>query len=414
MSKSAIIIGAGITGVCAAEWMRREGWDITLVDRINPGDPDQTSYGNGGILARCAIVPVAVPGLMLKAPKMLLDPKSPLFMRWSYLPRLMPWIVPFIRNSSRSRMERIVRALDPLTNDSVDQHLALAKGTGAEKYISTGDYAYLYRSRKDFEADAMGMALRREYGFVYDEIERAAMLERDPHLGPDYNFSASFRDHGWVTNPGAYVAALARHFEDNGGKFTAGEVVDVTPGETPNVTLKGDTVLHADKVILAAGIWSARLAKKLGHKPALETERGYHMILKSPSFQPPTPYMVADAKFVATPMEAGLRLAGVVEFGGLKAPASRKPLELLKSSIRRVYPTLEWQDEETWLGHRPSTVDSLPMLGNATKAPGVIFAFGSQHIGLTIGPRLGRMVADIAADRRVNTDITPYRVDRFD
>jgi len=133
MSLNVIVVGAGITGVCTAEWLRRAGADVTLIDRVNPGDPAQTSYGNAGLLARCAIIPVSVPGLTAKAPKMLLDPKSPLFMKWGYLPKLLPWLVPFLRNGRMDRLKPIVKALDQLTHDSVDQHMALAKGTPAEK-----------------------------------------------------------------------------------------------------------------------------------------------------------------------------------------------------------------------------------------------------------------------------------------
>jgi len=165
MSRSVIVIGAGITGVSTAEWLRRAGADVTLIDRVNPGDPAQTSYGNAGLLARCAIIPVAVPGLMAKAPKMLLDPTSPLFMKWSYLPKLLPWLVPFLRNGRLDRLKPIVKALEPLTSDSVDQHLALAKGTEAEKYIHTGDYTYVYKDRACYEKDGLGMTLRREHGF---------------------------------------------------------------------------------------------------------------------------------------------------------------------------------------------------------------------------------------------------------
>ena len=135
---TAIVIGAGITGVSAALHLQRDGWEVTLIDRIAPGDPDQTSYGNAGILARCAIVPVSVPGLLAKAPKMLFDPMQPLFLRWSYLPRLIPWLVPFLRNGRQDRMKKIAEALAHVTFDSVDQHKQLAAGTGAERLHRRG------------------------------------------------------------------------------------------------------------------------------------------------------------------------------------------------------------------------------------------------------------------------------------
>lgn len=407
----AVVVGAGISGVASAIWLQRAGVEVTLVDRVRPGDPAQTSFGNAGILARCAVVPVSVPGLMAKAPGMLLDPNSPLFLRWSYLPKLLPWLVPFLRNGKKERVEAIVQALEPLTGDSVDQHMALAKGTGAEKYIRQGDYIYLYRSRADFEADGFGMALRAAHGFEPELREEGALREADPALSAAYTFGAAFTEHGWIGAPGPYVAALAAHFEEAGGTFRQAEVADVAEGR---VTFAGGEQVVADKVVLAAGIWSRKLAERLGHRVNMEAERGYHVMLENPSAKPPVPYMVADAKFAAVPMDQGLRCAGIVELGGTKAGPSQVPIDLLKNRIREVYPGLSWDREETWLGFRPSTVDSLPMVGASPKAPGVIFAFGAQHVGLTMGPRVGRMVAGIATGATPNVDMTPYRVDRFD
>ncbi len=410
--KQIIVIGAGITGVCCAEWLRREGWLVTLVDRVRSSDPAQASYGNAGLLARNAIIPVTVPGLLREAPRMLLDPDSPMFLRWSYLPRLLPWLVPFLRNGRPDRFEKAVTALSALTADSVDQHLAIAKGTGAERFIRSGEYAFLYRDGPSFAHDKSAMALRRAHGFEFEIRERKRLLEEDPHLGPDYAFAAVFRDHGWITDPGGYVAALAAHFVQSGGRFELGEVVEIKPGPSPSIILLCGREMSADKIVLAAGIWSRKLVRSMAQDIKLESERGYHLFLKGANIQPPFPYMIADAKFVATPMDAGLRCAGIVELGGLEAGPSLAPSALLRRRIRQVYPALQWDSEEIWMGHRPTLPDSLPAIGNAPKAEGVIYAFGSQHVGLTIGPLVGRIVAGIAADRHSNLDLAPYLPDR--
>ena len=131
MAETAIVIGAGITGVAAAEWLRRDGVRVTLVDRIDPGSDGQTSYGNAGLLARSAVLPLSEPGMMWTALKMLADRDSPLFLKWRYLPRLAPWMLPFLMNGQTRRMMPIVDALTSIVTDSVDQHEALAKGTKA-------------------------------------------------------------------------------------------------------------------------------------------------------------------------------------------------------------------------------------------------------------------------------------------
>ncbi len=226
------VIGAGIVGVSTAEWLRRDGHEVTLIDRIEPGAPEQTSYGNAGILASSGIVQVAVPGLPAKAPRMLLDPLGPLHLRWSYLPRLMPWLVPFLRRATKPDVERTAKALADLLGDSVDQHKALARGTPAERYITDGIYAHLYRSRAAFEADAWYHKLRQAHGFRMEERDRARLLQDDPHLGPHYN-ARRLLARPWLDHRSrrSYVAALAGHFRRNGGAFLQGEVTDIAPAE---------------------------------------------------------------------------------------------------------------------------------------------------------------------------------------
>lgn len=408
------VVGAGIVGVSTAEWLRRDGHDVTLIDRGDPGTPMQTSYGNAGILAATSIVPVPVPGLLAKVPKMLLDPLGPLHLRWSYLPKLLPWLIPFLKRANRNDVERTAAALTNILGDAVEQHKTLASGTGAERFITDGIYAFLYTSKAGCDADEWAHELRRQHGAKIDYRDLARMREDDPHLGDHYNYAACYTQHGWISDPGAYVAALFKHFRAEGGQFRQGEVDNIQPlNSGAQVVIDGST-LSFDQVVLAGGAWSAKLARKLGHKPGLETERGYHLVLKSPNHTPPFPYMLADGKFVATPMDGGLRCAGQVEFGGLDAGPSETPFRIVKTRIKQLYPNLEWTDEERWLGHRPSTVDSIPFIGPSPKAGQIHFAFGAQHVGLTSGPKTGRLIADMIGGRTPNIDMHPFRVGRFD
>lgn len=412
-ARTVIVVGAGITGTACALALRRDGWAVTLVDPRPPGDPGQTSFGNAGLLARSSIVPVPAPGLIWRAPRMLLDPRRPLFLRLSYLPRLLPWLVPFLRSGTPARLEAIVPALYALTHDTVEQHRMLAAGTGAEALISGHEYAYLFRDRAAFEHSRAAFALRAAHGIDWEERTGEALRADDPALGAAYGFGAVFRDHGWITDPGAYVAALAAAFEASGGTILKAQVRDLRPREAGAEVVTDAGTLAAGKVVLAAGAWSRPLAERLGLRTPLESERGYHLMLRAPSHRPPFPYMLADKALAVTPMRGGLRLAGLVEFGGLDAPPSAAPRRLIRAAVARLYPGLAWEGESEWMGHRPTTADSLPMLGEVPGAPQVICAFGSQHLGLTIGPRLGRMVADIAAGRRANIDLVPYAPERF-
>jgi len=408
------VVGAGIVGVSTAEWLRRDGHGVTLFDRIEPGTPEQTSYGNAGLLACTAVVPVSVPGLLRHVPSMLLDPDGPLFLRWSYLPRLVPWLIPFLRNGREGRVREIAAALDTILGDSVDQHIALTEGTDAARFIETGEYAYLYKDRAGFEKDAFGFAIRRELGAEWEEWDRAQIRDRDPHLSDAVGFAAALRNHGWIRDPGAYVAALFDAFRAGGGLFRKGDVSDIAPGEQGvTVTVHGESE-RFDRIVIASGVWSRRMAERLGHNVPMEAERGYHLVLEQPSHKPPIPYMIADGKFAITPMDGSIRCAGMVEFGGIDAPAKLERTRVFERRIRRLYPALEWTGTRTWMGRRPSTPDSLPLIGESEKARGIWFAFGAQHVGLTSGPKTGRLVADMIGGRTPNIDMTPFATGRFD
>lgn len=411
-----IVIGAGITGVATALTLRRDGQDVTLIDRVHPGDPGQTSFGNAGILAASAVVPVSVPGLLGKAPKMWIDRDGPLFLRISYLAKLLPWLRPFLSHATPEGVRRIAEGLSPLIQDSLDQHEALAQGTEAARFIQRGPYVFLYPSRAAFEADSFTWTIRREQGVSWEEWDRATLLERDPHLGPDFQFGAAPGNHGWITWPAAYVSALSDSFQRLGGTLRIGEVADLRPleGGRAEVTLAGGDVLQADRAILATGVWSNRLADKLGHNAMVEAERGYHITFEGPNRRPPSPYMMAAAKLGVTPMEPGLRIAGLAEFAGLDASANSAPIDLIRRQARVLYPDLEWAGETEWMGQRPSTPDSLPLIGPSPNAPGIVFAFGGQHLGLTMGPRVARVAASLATGQVLNINTGIYAVDRFD
>lgn len=414
MSQRIAVVGAGIVGVSAAEWLRRDGHAVTLIDRNDPGAPEQTSYGNAGVFAGCGVIPVPSPGMMKKVPGMLFSPMGPLHLKWGYLPKLLPWLIPFLKRANRADVKRTAAALADIVGDATEQHLALASGTGAERFIQKGFYGFFYTSREAAKADAGGHALRQSHGFRAEEWDRTRILEEDPHLGPHYNFAICYPGNGWVTDPGGYVGALFAHFRGEGGVFLRAEVEDIQPTETGAKVAAGGESLDFDQVVLAGGVWSAKLAARLGHDAAMESERGYHLVLKGANRRPAFPYQLSDGKMVTTPMDGGLRVAGQVEFGGLEAGPSEAPIRHARARARLVYPDLEWNGEERWLGHRPSTVDSLPFIGPSPKAPHIHFAFGAQHIGLTSGPKTGRLIADLIGGRRPNIDLTPFRVGRFD
>jgi len=411
MTHEILVIGAGITGVSIAESLRRAGQSVTIIDRVAPGDSAQASYGNAGLLARAGIGPIAEPSILLELPRILLDPNNPIKLRWSYLLHMMPWAMSMMRNGMQDRAKHIIPAMNELLYDTVDQHLKLAKGTDAEQYIKVDGVTSLYRMKSDFLADRFLNEAKKSVGIKWIEYDRKALTDRDPQLSSAYTFGVEYAGQGWLTDPAAYVAALAHHFTDNGGKFLNHEVTAIG---TDRVTCKDGTEITANTIILATGAWSKSLAKTFGHKVPLQGERGYHILLENPSHVPAQPYLVKDIRCGLTPMLNGLRCAGTTEFARLDSAPSQSATDYLEKNVKQIYPDLTWDGIETWMGNRPTTVDSLPMIGRTKSAPNVIYAFGGQHLGITMGPKVAQIVRNIVLDKPTNIDLSPYAVDRFD
>ncbi|WP_150525160.1 NAD(P)/FAD-dependent oxidoreductase [Roseibium sediminis] len=412
MSKTLAIVGAGIIGVSTAIWMQREGYDVILIDKAGPGEG--ASHGNGGVLASCSMVPVTVPGLLRKAPRMLFSPDQPLFLKWGYLPKLLPWLVRYLSHANETDVKRIAQAVSQIVGDSLAEHQALAAGTGAEHFIVPADYLFLYRDRAHFEEDAFGWSVRASCGFEWEELEGTALAAYDDAYSSEIGFAARLKDHGRITDPGAYVKALAAYAQANGAEIIKAEVRGINTLDDGTVLVEtDDKPIAADDVLIATGAWSKPLADQLGLDVPLESERGYHLELWEPNFMPRSPVMVASGKFVITPMEGRIRLAGVVEFGGLNASPTKEPFELLRRNLRAAMPGLTWKREVEWMGHRPAPADSIPVIGRAPGRKGIWMGFGHHHIGLTGGAKTGRLLAQMISDKITNLDLSPYSAVRF-
>ena len=408
-----VIAGAGIVGVSSAIWLQRAGHEVTLVDRMDGAL--RTSYGNAGVLAAGAILPVPVPGLAQKLPKMVFSRDEPLFLQWRYLPRLLPFLAKYLSFARADHVAHCARSFSYLLADSHAQHQSLAEGTGAERFISDEDFCFGYAKEASYRADEPGRALRRAHGYEIEELDGAAYAVRDPLYSGQFAKVVCYKNSGRISDPGAYLAALLAHFQAEGGTMLAARIEDIELQHGAYKALITDQGrVTGDHIVLAMGAWSGKMAKKLGIKRlALESERGYHIELHNPSAMPKAPMMVSAGKFVVTPMEGRIRCAGVVEFASTEAAAQDGPVQFIKRQIATLFPDLTYDHMSDWMGRRPATTDSLPLIGPARAIANGHMAFGHQHIGLTAGPKTGRLIADMVSDQPSNTDLSAFDPARY-
>jgi D-amino-acid dehydrogenase len=410
------VIGAGMVGVCAASWLQRDGHKVFIVESGEPGHG--ASFGNAGALNASSVTPVSMPGVIWNVPRWLNDPLGPLSLRWSYLPAIAPWLVRFIRAGTAEKVHAQARALRPLVGATLEALTPLVRDAGAEDLVHRLGHLYVYRSAQGLAKDRLAWELRRENGVEIDQFDADELRQLEPALSRDYVRGILVRENGHTSNPLALVQRLLDHFLRNGGELESARALGFRLDGGRLTAIRTDRgELAADAAIVCAGAWSKPLAAELGDRIPLETERGYHLMIRDPEIMPRIPTADADGKFVATPMDTGLRFAGTVELAGLAAPPDWRRARILLEQGRRMLPGLAADHPEerisVWMGHRPSLPDSLPALGRSRATPDVIHAFGHGHVGMTSAPMTGKIVADLVAGRPPSIDIAPFAPGRF-
>ena len=410
--KTIIVIGAGIVGVSTAIWLQRSGFKVTIIDQKGPATG--ASHGNAGILAASSIIPVPNPSLIKKLPFYLLSKDSPVFFKMSYLPQMFPFLMSYLSKSNLREVNKYAERMTPLIFDTVCQHKSLAKGTGAEKFISYQDYCFGYETEKNFLNDKKVWKLRQKHGLPFEVVNGNEFSNFDPFYKDLFDVIVKCKNHGKINDPGLYVKTLCDHFLSQGGELIISKVNDISSKNLNDAIVKIESdSLIANKIVVATGAWSKKILKKFKIKMPLESERGYHVEYIEPNFYPKVPMMLTSKKFVITPMDGRIRVAGLVEFAGLKTLKRKPPLNLLKNKIKDLFPNLKCKEKIEWLGHRPALVDSLPMLGYLDKNKQILVAFGHQHLGLTAGAKTGRIVSDLIIGNDIKLKISNYRPNRF-
>lgn len=414
-----VVIGAGIVGACTAIEALRAGFEVTILDPGTPGGEQAASYGNGCWLSPMSVIPPATPGTWKKLPKFLADPLGPLAIRWSYLPKVAPWLVRYLAAGwTWGRVEKAARALRPLLDGAPALHRALAEEAGVGDLIGQAGLIYVYPSRAEFEAEREAWRIRGAVGVTWLELEGEELFQREPTLDRRYGFGIMVEEGGDCRDPGGYVAALVALAEARGARRIAAGATGFRIAES-----RLAAVLHtageviADHAVICAGARSRGLALAVGDAVPLETERGYHALIADPEVVPRHGLMPSDGKMSIMATRHGLRAAGQVEIAGLDAAPDWRRAEILRDHLLATFPALPRdlpaERVKVWMGHRPSMPDGMPVLGAATGCADVIHAFGHGHVGLVAGARTGRVVAQLLAGLPPEIPIEPFTAARF-
>lgn len=419
MNQHVVIIGAGVVGVMCALESQRLGMRVTLIDPGEPGGEQAASYGNAGWLSAHSVIPPSEPGMWKKVPGFLIDPLGPLSIRPAYLLKIMPWLWKFISSTATpKKVEKIATALRTLLQDAPMLHQQVAAEAGLSDLIkATSGVMHVYRSRQQFLADSFAWRVRKQLGVNWQEFDEDALHAREPFLSREYKWGVLLPESGHCINPGAYVRGVASHLVANGAHIVQGTATgfEFDQSSLKSVVWNGGKLV-CDKAVIAAGAHSAVLAQASNTKVLLETERGYHVAVDAREVGPMTPVMIPEHKVIVTMTDKGPRIAGQVEFAGLKAPADWRRADILKQLLYKLFPPLPVYSNQRyhhWMGHRPSSPDGMPYIGYANQSQDVVLAFGHGHVGLSASAKTGRVVGQLLTGREPEISLDPFSPTRF-
>ncbi len=407
-----VVIGAGVIGISIGLELVRAGFPVRVLDR--EGLAAGASQGNAGAFAFTDIVPLATPGIMRKAPKWLLDPLGPLSIPLRYALKIAPWMLRFWRASWKDRYHHSVKAqtaLMSLAKDALERQIA---STDGESLILRQGQMQLYEGEKEFRESLPQWELRRKQGIRYELFETPEDIARiQPGLDPRFTHAGYTPDWINTVDPKTWVEHLASRFTALGGVIEKCDIHSLShTGDGVRLTHNAGEIFAA-KAIVAAGAWSHHLAKTLGDKIPLETERGYNTTLPKGAFDVRTHLTFSGHGFVVTPINGGARVGGAVELGGLDLPPNYKRADILLKKAVTFLPGLNTEGGTQWMGFRPSLPDTLPVIGTAPQAQHVIYAFGHGHLGLTQAAATAEIVKTMVQGKPAPIDTNPYRPTRF-
>ncbi len=404
------IIGAGIQGISNALFLQKKGYEVEIFDRDEPGSP-AASYGNAGHFSPYASLSLNRSDILADVPAMLLSSTGPLALKWNYVPKMIPWFLKFILNTSQKKMMHTAKYMHQILDLALPAYDELFEEIDLNGLVENKGILYIWND-KDLKSRELEIKVRNELGVKQQLVDKKEIHDLEPNLKPFYHAGVYYPYARHARNPKKILLKLFELFLKKGGKFLKKNNEDIYfDNERP--IFKSDNEKYIfDKVVIACGAFSKKLTDNLGERIPLDTERGYHVHFKNCDHLLRRPVIFSNRGFGITPMEQGLRVVGTVEFGGLKNPLSKSRINNLISNAKYMLGDLP-EHEDEWLGFRPTLPDFLPVMGPSKNHKNVFYCFGHHHLGWTLGPISGKIVSGMISKENTNLNLDPYSSKRF-
>ena len=400
------IIGAGIVGICTALELQRVGYQVALLDKGKPAD--ETSKGNASFIAVEAIEPQATPHNIVSAIKLTFHENAAFKVTPDNFLSFIPWGMKFLKEAIKTRRETSLKSTLRLHKYTVAAWTELLERTGNIDMMHNCGYLKVWENESDLEKVKKHQAEMQGYGFECEIISSDAIFEKEPALSRNIKHTLFFPNTLQLIDPHQTALKLFNYFVEQGGKYQqqAVENLVMTKQGVKVISNQNAETLEFDKAVVSAGVWSTKLCQDLreeindgetaacGINIPLVPERGYHLTYPNSPVKFKHLLKSEDRHLVLTPLSTGMRITGFGEFSKLfSLPVKKRSKQLNKHMNALIHEmNVEQQEPTEWMGRRPTTPDSLPVIDLHPNHPQLGMVFGHQHLGLTQSPISAKLI----------------------
>ena len=402
-----------MVGLACAHYLVQAGRDVCIVERDEVGSG--ASHGNCGLVVASYLLPLCVPGAVRKELPGLLRPDSPLYIRPALDPGLWGWLLRFAARCRPAFVRQAVAARECLLASSDRLFQELFRDHAIEAEYERVGHLIVCRSEQTMQGYVAKNEALRPFGHAAEPLVGRVLRELEPALGEDV-YGAWYHATDSHLRPDRLLQSWKAALVRAGARIEEGCGVERfrTSGDRLEAAVTSRGELRAREMVIAAGAWSAPVARGLGLRLPVQPGKGYSLTMARPAACPRIPCSFAERRVVATPWPSGYRLGGTMEFSGFDtAPDPRRLAALTAAAGEYLVDPVGRPVVEEWTGLRPMTCDDLPVIGRGPRWRNLILATGHGMLGITTAPATGRLVAEIACGREPHIDPRPFRPERF-
>lgn len=411
--KKVVIIGGGIIGLSTAYYLRKEGYQVTVVDKSN--FTKGASYVNAGYITPSHIVSLAAPGMITKGLKWMLNPASPFYVKPRFEFDFLRWGLAFKRSASHEKVERSMKIIKDINIFSRELYQEMKDSGDFKFHYDHNGLLMAYQSEKAGEEEWKVGQKGIELGLKVENLSNEEVQKMQPNANLDVKGAVFYHSDGHMT-PHEFMKDMLSYLMKNGVEVLANEEVKDLEfsNKTISKVITDQREILADEFVLATGSWSPLLSKKLGLKLLVQAGKGYRInISRETGITLPT--ILIEAKVAVTPMNGFTRLAGTMEIGGINHNINPIRVNAIANAGARYFKGLKVTEQEkadAQCGLRPVSPDGLPFIGKSTICNNLTIATGHAMMGWSMGPATGKLVTEIISDSKSSLDLNPYKVDR--